>query len=360
MPKGAVIGFGQIAGQGKQLFIAMRSASIDVVAACDKDPTAFGSEAPVSKESWAGSFPTLAEVQSLPPEIYYDYRQLFKGHPKLNIVCVATNTSSHAEIVIAAAKSGAKAILCEEPMATSLTDAKAIIRACQDRDVLLTVHHTRRWWLAHQEVRNLIQQGKIGELRSIYISCGGARLGMLGAHWIDFARWITGDEVYSVTGWLGKITESEPRGQQFLDYPGEILIVFKSSVKAFIEQGEDIALTPRYEIVGTTGRISNTQYAVPTAREDWRIEVLKDPTASPVRNYMGETERLELPVSQGIDWRTQGVQAIRELLEGKTSCDGKDGYKTLEALVAAHISHGYPVLLPLRDDKAVQYTLQHA
>lgn len=353
MPTGAVIGFGN---QGKQLLLAMAAAGIDVAAVCDTNPAAFVSKPP-AKELWADSFPTLAEQGRL-PRIYYDYQELLRENPGLDVVCVATWTQDHAPVAIAAAESGAKAILCEEPMATSLAGARAIIQACETRNVLLSVHHTRGWWPTHQAIKDIVERGRIGQLRSITISCGGERLGMLATHWIHFSRQMTGVEVASVYGWLGEITEPDPRGPQFRDFPGQILIVFQNGAKAFIEQGQGIALPPRYTIVGTTGQIFNDQLAKPP-RENWQIWLLKDPNVSPVRNYMGEMGQAGLPALQDIDWKAQGVQALRELLDGKTICDGEDGYKTLEVLVAAHLSAtGLPVSIPLSGD-SLEYTLQH-
>lgn len=327
----------------------MRKAGVNVVAICDTNPEVFKEKGPEDKGAWAHSFPP--DVGPLPPKVYGNYHKCLEENENLDIVAVATWTKSHAPVCLSAVNNGAKAILCEEPMADSLVAAQQIIDACKKHQVALTVHHTRRWWPAHQEIRNLIKNGVIGDLRSIYISSGGCRVGMLGTHWIDFSRWIVGAGVKSVTGWLGPITENEPRGGQFHDPPAQILIEFKNSVKAFIEQGQKIALPPCYEITGTTGRIINTQSEIPGPKENWQVQTLKDPKASPVSNYMGTMELRELSASQNIDWSIQGAQAIRDLLGGKNICDGEDGYKTLEVLIATYISDkakNQPITLPLK------------
>lgn len=345
--KGMIVGFG---GQGKQLFLAMRSLNIDVVAVCDINPAVFAAK-PETKESWASSFPNLADCGPLPPKIYNDWQQCLQENKGLDMVAVATWTRDHAPVAIAAAESGNKAILCEEPMATSLEDARKIIDACEEHNVLLQIHHTRRWWPAHQAIQKNIQDGNIGELRHIWISCGGARLGDLGTHWIDWCCWVTGEKAESVVGWLYPITESNPRGQQFLDYPGDVFIRFANGVTAFINQGAGIALPPRYEIVGSKGRIKNDQIG---NDEDWFIQARPEKTPlSAVRDYYGKLEGIALPLSQmrpEIKWKEIGIKPLEELLAGYSSCDGEEGYKTLEILVASHLSSesgNMPVKLPL-------------
>jgi len=356
MKKALIFGFG---GQGKQLLRVMNGLGIEV-AVCDTDPAKFGPQTPTTKESWARSFPDLVECGPI-PKIYTNWQACLKENPGVDIVAVATWTKNHEPVAIEAAKSGARAILCEEPMATSLYGARRIIGACADNNVLLTVHHTRRWWPAHQEIRKLIQEGTIGDLRHISISCGGARVSDLGTHWIDFARWITDAEVNSVTGWLYPIEEPNPRGPQFKDYPAEILINFDNDVKTFINEGPGIVTPLHYEIVGTRGLITNDQVG---RSENWVVKMRSGKNLSPVRDYYGEMEEVRISAPQDLRMEEWGRVAVLQLLEGKTTfCGGKDGYETLEVLIAAHVSHrerNMPIKLPLVDPQDLAYKMKSA
>ena len=246
-------------------------------------------------------------------------------------------------------KSSLKKTPCEIPLASSLIDAREVIDVCRYHQVVLAANHTRRWLPDHREIRRLIRQEKvIGDLRHIWISCGGARLSDLGTHWIDWARWLTGEKVIKGLGKLDEVAGESPRGSQFTDYPGEIFMVFENGATAFIHEGQGIALPPRYEVIGTTGRIFGEQ-SPPGMKEYWKIDVRvrEEKNPDPVRGYYGEMERFEFQYDPIMDIDAATVAPLIELLEGKTSCDWEDGYRTLEVLIAAHLSRGYPIFLPV-------------
>ena len=52
---------------------------------------------------------------------------------RLDIIGVVTSDHRHADIVVDAATSGVKGVMCEKPLATSLEDADRMIRACAER-----------------------------------------------------------------------------------------------------------------------------------------------------------------------------------------------------------------------------------
>ena len=58
--------------------------------------------------------------------IYTDYRQMLASE-KIDIVSICTWPKLHAEMVIAAAQAGVRAIHCEKPMAPTVADCDAII-----------------------------------------------------------------------------------------------------------------------------------------------------------------------------------------------------------------------------------------
>ncbi len=337
MTRAAIIGFGR---QGKQILNAMLSIpEIETIGVCDINANAFSSLP--GSESWEKSFPKTVNLDSPAIKTYTDDIKML-GEQKPELLAVATWTKDHANVIADAALCGGpyktiKAILCEEPIATSLVDARFIVNQCAEIGALLTVNHTRRWWPEHQKMREIIQSGANGELRNIWISCGGARLGDLGTHWIDWARWVVEDDVRYVTAHLQKIEWPNPRGPQFEDYPGDIYITFKNGVSAFINESAGIALPPRYEVVGTKGRILIEEYM--GEFDKWVVEVREEGgQPNPITDYYGKIVPLPFTPTRKIDFKEMAAAPLRELLGGETSCDGKEGYKTLEVLVAAHIS----------------------
>ncbi|MDO8592483.1 MAG: Gfo/Idh/MocA family oxidoreductase [bacterium] len=350
----AIVGFG---GQGKLFFNAanrLLADSLEVVAICDTDPRAY-TEMP-GNESWRTLSPKeIDEGDAAQTRSYQDYRELLRVE-KPDIVVVSTWTKDHADVVEAAAISGVKKILCEMPIASSLRDARRIIDICLEYRILLTVNHSRRWLPDHQEIRRLIREEKvIGDLRHIWISCGGARLSDLGTHWIDWALWVVGERVVKVFGKLDEVAGKNPRGELFTDFPGEIFMIFKSGATAFIHQGQGVALPPRYEIVGTRGRILGEQLPV-----KWRVEIRLEKNPDSVRGYYGEMIEIPFQCNPKIDVEALAAAPLRELIEGKTSCDGEDGYHTLEVLIAAHFTENSLTQLPLNSSAIHQYHLQSA
>lgn len=340
MEKLAIIGFG---AQGKQIFNAATRllTDIEVVAICDIDPGAAARA--LGDESWQTLSSKSVKGDLSRVKIYQDFMELFDNE-KPDMVAVATWTKDHAAVVTEAAKRGVKKIFCEIPLASCLDDAQRMMRICDEHSVLLAVNHTRRWLPDHQEIRRLVREEKvIGDLHHVWISCGGCRLSDLGTHWIDWARWMIGEEVSRVFSKPDGLAKKNPRGQQFKDYAGEIFIVFRNGATAFIHEGQGIALPPRYELIGTTGRIFGEQLPV-----KWQIEVRPEKDPDPVTGYYEKLEILPFNYNQEIDVEAATAAPLRELVQGKVvTCSGEDSYKTLEVLIAAHEEGHVQIPFPL-------------
>lgn len=358
MTNGGVVGFGR---QGKRFFNSMKEiAGINIIGICDINPKAFETTSGVAG-IWEATYPKEVNYGETPPNFYTDWKEMLAKEP-IDVLSVVTWTQDHAPVVIEAAKSGVKAILCEKPISNSLESAQQMIETCRKNNTLLGIYHTRRWWPEHQQIRKIIQQGTIGELRHLWFSCGGARLGDLAVHFIDWMRWITESEIDHIIGYTEDITDPNPRGPQFQDPPGRLYLFFKNGVDAIIHLGRNIALPPRYEIVGTKGRILIEEYMGEFDR--WEIDVRpeKRPLAGTL-DYYGKIEKIGFTKTGKIDWEGMIITAVKELLRGETSCSGEDGYKSIEALIAAHISHekGHiPIFLPLDNPMDIQRRLKIA
>lgn len=189
-----VIGLGRM-GQVYAAHVAsqLRNARLTAVADPRQEITA----------SFAEQYPDL--------RIYADYHDLLQ-HPNVQGVIVATPTSTHREIVIAAAKAG-KAIFCEKPTALTLEATDDMLEAVRRAGVMFQVGFMRRFDSAYAEARRKIEQGMIGQpvtIRSIgrdpfrtsleYADprmSGGLIIDMA-IHDIDLVRWLMDDEVERV------------------------------------------------------------------------------------------------------------------------------------------------------------------
>lgn len=143
----------------------------------------------------------------------------------IDAVIVASPNDKHAAQAIAAAKAG-KHVLCEKPMALTLSEARAMARAAQKSRVCLCVNFHLRMHPEVAEARKLLAKKKLGEL--LYIEACWA-IGAMGAtklpplpphmrwreskkahggtitarsvHLFDLVRYLTGKEAVRAYGW---------------------------------------------------------------------------------------------------------------------------------------------------------------
>ncbi|MGN8552301.1 UNVERIFIED_CONTAM: Gfo/Idh/MocA family oxidoreductase [Microbacterium sp. SLM126] len=59
--------------------------------------------------------------------------------PEVEVVAICTPPASHAELIVAAARAGKRAVFCEKPLATSEEQLDAVLEACISADVTLVV-----------------------------------------------------------------------------------------------------------------------------------------------------------------------------------------------------------------------------
>ena len=88
--------------------------------------------------------------------------------PEINAIYIATPPGSHAELTLKAAKAG-KAVYVEKPMANSAEECEAMIQACREANVPLFVAYYRRTLPGFLKVKELIENGTLGDIRAVNI-----------------------------------------------------------------------------------------------------------------------------------------------------------------------------------------------
>lgn len=180
---------------------------------------------------------------------YCDYKEMIREND-LELVSIATESGSHAEIALYCIEQGINVII-EKPMAMSMRDAEEIIRLSKEKHVKVSACHQNRFNVAVQELRRALEEGRFGRLshgsihvrwnrnrgyyeqapwRGTWAQDGGALMNQC-IHGIDLLRWMMGDEVESVYG----VTK-----QQFHDYLeaediGMAVVRFKNGAVATVE-----------------------------------------------------------------------------------------------------------------------------
>jgi predicted dehydrogenase len=333
----AIIGLG---GQGRAHYVAYKNVEeVRVTAVCERDGA------------------RLSEFITENPDVrgYTDAQELFENET-IDILSLVTNTPSHADLTGAAVEAGVSAVLCEKPMAHSLVAAKQMIDICAERGVRLAINHTRRWSPRYHQLRDLLQNGQIGEIGSLVYVSGGALFACITTHIFDLMRMLTGREIRSVSARFDAFRRPNPRGDQFHDPGGHALAHFEGDTRAFIDISENIGVPSWFDIHGSLGRVH--------IEEERRVlQILarqgRDREQPPwaARNTLQPVEFAETQEN----WTTVLSAGIIELLgDGEVTSSGFDGYAALEAIVATHISHengGVPIALPLTgDDLSREFT----
>ncbi len=155
--RGAVIGYGFISGKGHipaYLERAKSQGDVEIVAVADicESRRAFAQEA-------------LPKAR-----IYSDFQALLKAEAgNLDFVDISTPPVDHAKIAHAAFDKGLH-VLCEKPLTPTLEEARSLLEhAARAKRVLFPCHNYKHAPVV-QTIRELIQSGKIGTVRSVTLN----------------------------------------------------------------------------------------------------------------------------------------------------------------------------------------------
>ncbi|WP_411030878.1 Gfo/Idh/MocA family protein [Spongiimicrobium sp. 3-5] len=154
----------------------------------------------------------------IPKESVYNYDNFddIANNDTIDIVYVVLPNSMHADFCIRAAKAG-KHVICEKPMAMNVAECDAIIDACQEAGVKLSVGYRLHSEPYTQEVKRMVSEKTFGNVK--YLSAdaaynsrgnpdqwrlnkalsGGGALMNMGVYAIQSAIYGTGENPTSVT-----------------------------------------------------------------------------------------------------------------------------------------------------------------
>lgn len=104
-----------------------------------------------------------AKDHGFPEENIYSYETMdqLAHNPDIDIVYVVTPNGLHARHAIAAAKAG-KHVICEKPMANTVAECDAMIKACKQAKVKLSVGYRLHFDPYHKELMRLAKDKDFG------------------------------------------------------------------------------------------------------------------------------------------------------------------------------------------------------
>jgi len=153
--------------------------------------------------------------------IYKSIDTLLRQEGDLNVVSICTPNYLH-EVQARQALQAGFHVLCEKPMAIHVSDCKMMIETAKLYNRHLFVVHQNRFNPPVQEVKKLIDKGRLGKIFSIQVNCfwnrnfkyyqdsdwrgdkekDGGTLFTIFSHFIDLLYWMIGEvvEVHSMLG----------------------------------------------------------------------------------------------------------------------------------------------------------------
>ncbi|MGW4105026.1 Gfo/Idh/MocA family protein [Streptomyces sp. NPDC004976] len=218
-----------------------------------------------------------------------DWRALVERED-IDLVDICTPGDSHAEIALAALAAG-KHVLCEKPLANTVAEAEAMARAAEEassRGQLAMVGFNYRRVPATALARRMVAEGRIGTLRHVRVAylqdwlvdpgfpltwrlrrehAGSGSLGDLGAHIVDLAQYLAGEQLAGVSA----LTETFVRERPLPSAPSSGLAAVSAAGTGQVTVDDAALFTGRFAS-GALAAFEATRYA--TGRKNaLRIEL---------------------------------------------------------------------------------------
>jgi len=230
----ALVGCGRIAGTH---FDAIREVDgLDLVGVCDVVETRAREAGEQNGVPWFTSYPRmLAEVAC-------------------DAVTICTPSGLHPQHGILAARAG-KHVICEKPMAITLSAADELVHACDEHGVQLFVIKQNRLNPSVQLVKRALDKGRFGRLylanttvrwtrpqeyydqapwRGTWEFDGGAFMNQA-SHYVDLIQWLAGpvESVIAKTATLARRIETEDTGVAILRFRSGALGVIEVTMLTY-------------------------------------------------------------------------------------------------------------------------------
>lgn len=245
-----------------------------------------------------------------------------------DLVSICTWPQHHAELVVACARHGVKAILCEKPIALRLDEIDRMLDECNARGVKLACGHQYRFHPLFQRASELIASGRLGNILRASGSIRGS-LANNGPHLIDSIRFLLADRpIVRVQAQCVREGELEERGLP-CETAARTILEFDGQIDCKLETGVADAAAFRVAVQGTAG------------------DLVVTPTTLTVSGSAPVTDKMANIVCRGRQFAELG-----DWVRGKRDCYAATGFSaraTAEGVLAAYesIRTAQPIELPL-------------
>lgn len=281
----------------------------------------------------------------------YDDVDKLLADPEIDAVYIASPVVYHKEQAIKAAKAK-KHILIEKPVALTADEGEEVAKACKKEGVLIAVGFMMRYHAYHQKMKEIISNGKLGNVVSCraQLTCwypdmpgswrqkkntsGGGALMDMGVHCIDLIQYVTGGKAKRVAALTGTKTFKYE-----VEDSASVIFEMDNGAYAYVDSNfniPDAAAKCRFEIYGTRG--SMLAEGTISQVEGGKLDVvLSDDTLS----YDAKQDRVDVtPVNIDVEFGNMYTKEIESFCQS--------------------ILNNEPVKVPLEDALQVQRVVEAA
>lgn len=222
----------------------------------------------------------------------------------VDAVVIAVPNATHRDVAVAAAVAG-KHVLVDKPMACTIDDADDMIAAARAHEVVLVPFHNTRFAAPFVAAQRFVADGRLGDLTGFRAAfghagpqtwapraewffdakwAGGGCLIDLGVHVIDLVRFVTGEDIASVSALLNGC-----RGDVEAD--AQLLARLRGGAIGTIQASWSSAAGPDHQLtmIGTQGTLQldhRTPLSFVSASGDRERVELPDTTSSPLAELL--------------------------------------------------------------------------
>ena len=253
--------------------------------------------------------------------------------PAVQGIIVMSANLAHRDHVEAAAAAG-KHVLVTKPIATTIEDGLAMIRACEQAGVILAVGHQSRREPALRRLRQLLAAGALGQpvmveanistasgmliqaeqWRSMRAECPGGPLIQLGIHHVDTLQYLLGP-IVRVQGWQRRRLVPAD-----IDDVTVTLLEFESGVMGYLGAGYASSQACWIKLYGTLAVAHYDQHlGLELSDDTWeagparRQEAPGIPLQPPIPTMREEVAEFAECIRTGKAPEIDGPQAVRNL-----------------------------------------------
>ena len=353
----ALIGCGRIAPNHVAAAKANEN-DIELLAVCDIVP-----------ENCEKVLEQLSEEERSAVKRFEDYKSLL-AEIKPELVAIATESGNHAQIALDCIEAGCHVII-EKPIALSIADANAIIKAAAEKGVKVCTNHQNRFNKAVQKTRQELEAGSFGKLlhgtahilwnrnkgyyeqapwRGTWAMDGGTLMNQC-IHNIDLLRWMMGGEVDEVFAYTDNLQHDYIEAEDL----GMAVVKFSNGSYGMIEGTSNVYprnLEETLYMFGTDGTVKLGGKSV-NIIEEWAFKDAQEDPEAVKANYHENPPNVygfgHTPLYADV------IDAIRN--DREPYVNGEDGKRALELILAIYKSaaEGRPVKLPLDECSTLDF-----